>query len=621
MTSYRTGLEGHNMKRIGRALLLLLLVVGVAMTVHADERIVNVFAEVDSDEVGLLDTFILTVTVEAENIRSIPKPEVPELKHFSIVNESTRTQSSISIVDGKASRRKVISFVYTLKPEKTGSFTIEPVRIRYGGDVYKTESLSITVVEGQKRKEDGSFVFRDGTAIDMEKLQRDIYVQVKPVKTDLLEGEQLFLTYVLYSRLDIDSISLKQNPSFPGFYIEDIYNATRLEYRREEVDGKMYTTSQIKKVALFPLKAGSFVPEPLILEATVVVKSDDLFDVFGRPFTFDIESNLFEINVKPIPRTPPGSDNFRGIVGSLDATLSSPVYTVRTGESMTCYLTLKSTGNLNVISDPGLLLSSRGRIYLSETMRDTVEEESSVYFVKKFEYTIIPEENGKLVIGTEDITYFDTLENQYITLSAEPLQLSVTGEDISREKPIRGGGRALGIATLQYIKGDVKSLKSVNPSPIQSLPYFIYHVALAVATAAMFLLILKKEKLEKNVGLLRMKRARSSALELLENASKQIDRGNLTDAANAIYRALATYAADKARLSPQDVTGKTANSVLNSIPGIEASARQEYLRLFETCTMIKFSTNRMGDGNALRELKDASINIINDMESSWQKNH
>ena len=606
------------MRRIGNTLLLLLLVMGMAVASYADERIVNVFAEVDSTEVGLLDTFTLTVTVEAENIRSIPKPEVPELQHFSIVNESTRTQSSISIVDGKASRRKVISFLYTLKPEETGSFTIEPVRIRYGGDVFKTEALSISVVEGKKRGEEGSFMFRDGTVVDMEKLRKDIYVQVKPEKAELLVGEQLFLTYVLYSRLDIDSISLKQNPSFPGFYIEDVYNATRLEYRREEVDGVLYTTSQIKKVALFPLKTGSFLPEPLILEATVIVKSDDLFDVFGRPFTFDIQSIPVEIQVKPIPATA-GSDDFNGIVGSLNATLTSPVYNVRTGESMTCYLTLKSTGNLNVISDPGLILSSRGRVYLSETMRDTVEDEEKVFFVKKFEYTIIPEEHGKLNIGTADLIYFDTNEKTYATLTAEPLQLTVTGEDIVREKPIRGGRKSTGSTTLQFIKGDAKSMKSIMTSPVQSLPYFIYHAALIVITAALFLLILNKEKLEKNVGLLRIKRARSSAIELLNTASKQIDRGDLSDAANAIYRALATYAADKARLSPQDVTGKTADSVLNTIPGIQPSTRVEFLRLFETCTMIKFSTNRLKDPLMIRDLRDASLKVINEMENSWNK--
>jgi hypothetical protein len=606
------------MRRTGKTLLLLILVMGLTVALYGDERIVNVFAEIDSDEVGLLDTFTLTVTVEAENIRSIPKPEVPELQNFSIVNESTRTQSSISIIDGKASRRKVISFLYTLKPEKTGVFTIEPVRIRYGGDIFKTDPLTVTVVEGRKRSDEGSFMFQDGTTVDIEKLRRDIFVQVKQEQVDLFVGEQLFLTYVLYSRLDIDSISLKQNPSFPGFYIEDVYNATRLEYQREEVDGVLYTTSQIKKVALFPLKAGSFLPEPLVLEATVVVKSDDLFDVFGRPFTFEIQSSPIEINVKPIPGTP-GDETFTGIVGSLSATLTSPVYNVQTGESMVCYLTLKSTGNLNVISDPGLILSSRGRVYLSETIRDTVEDEANVFFVKKFEYTIIPEEHGKLNIGTAGLTYFDTSEKTFSTLTAEPLQLIVSGEDIVRDKPIRGGRRTSGSTTLQFIKGDTKSLKSVMASPLQSLSYFIFHAALSVITAALFLVILNKEKLEKNIGLLRTKRARSSALEILDTAAKQIERDELSDAVNAIYRALTAYAADKARLQPQDVTGKTAYSVLNRIPGIEESTKTEFLRLFERCTMIKFSTNSREDPDMVRDLKDASYSIINEMENSWNR--
>jgi hypothetical protein len=174
---------------------------------------------------------------------------------------------------------------------------------------------------------------------------------------------------------------------------------------------------------------------------------------------------------------------------------------------------------------------------------------------------------------------------------------------------------------MQFIKGDTKSLKSVMASPVHSLNYFIYHAALTVVTAALFLLILKKEKLEKNVGLLRTKRARSSALALLDTASKQIERGELSDAANAIYRALASYAADKAKLSPQDVTGKTARSVLGTISGIQDSTRTEFLRLFDACTMMKFSTSRIDDIGMVRSLRDDSELVINEMENSWNRNH
>jgi len=607
------------MKGTGRYILLIFLLLGVPFSAPSEERIVNVFSEVDADEIGLLDTLTLTVTVEAENIKRMPKPEVPELHFFTILNESTRTQSSISIINGKASRRKIISFVYTLKPEKKGTFTIDPVKIRYGGEMYKTEPLLITVVEGRRKGEEGPLAFRDGTAIDMEKLRRDIYVQVKAERTEVLEDEQLFLTYTLYSRLDIDSISLKQNPNFPGFYIEDIYNATRLEYRKEEVDGRIYTTSLIKKVALFPLKPGTYAPEPLILEATVIVKSDDLFDVFGRPYTFDIESDAFTITVKPLPAAGTGI-RFSGIVGNLESELSTPVYNVRTGESTTCYLTFKSTGNLNVIDDPGVVLSKRGRVYLSETIRDMVEEKDKVYFVKKFEYTIIPEESGPLQVSTNDISYFDTTARQYVTLAAEPVQLTVTGEDIVRERPIRSERSLFGAGTLQFIKGDVKSLKNIRVSPLRSFPYFIYHLALVVATASLFLIVLKKEKLAKNVELLKMKRARSSALGLLEHTHAQIRHHDLSEAVSTIYRALTSYAADKSGLSPQDVTGKTAAHALDRIPGLEGSTKSEFLQLFNTCMMIKFSSDRPENDDLVRDLQENSVRIINRMESEWANN-
>jgi hypothetical protein len=606
------------MRRIGKYLLLLsFLLTGLPFTALSEERIVNVFAEIDADEIGLLDTLTLTVTVEAENIKRMPKPEVPEQPFFSILNESTRTQSSISIINGKASRRKIISFVYTLQPKRKGTFTIEPVKIRYGGETYKTEPLLVQVVEGRKRGEESRFSFQDGTPIDMEKLRNDIFVQVKMDENKVLEGEQLFLTYTLYSRLDIDSISLKQNPNFPGFYIENVFNATRLEYRKEEVDGRLYTTSLIKKVALFPLKPGVYTPEPLVLEATVIVKSDDLFDVFGKPFTFDIRSEEIEITVLPLP---PASEDTRysGLVGSLVASLTTPTNTVSTGESIVCYLTLKSTGNLNVIDNPGLMLSKRGRVYLSETIRDQVEEEK-VYFVKKFEYTIIPEESGTLGIGSGEIVYYNTEERRYEALSAEPVQLVVTGEDIVRERPIRSERSAFGTGTLRFIKGDVKDLKSMRLSPLQSLPYFIYHLALVIITVALFLIILKKEKLTQNVELMRKKRARSSALGLLEKAQTQIRHHDLSDAADTIHRALAAYAADKAGLMPGDVTGKTAPHVLDRIAGLQGPTKSEFMNLFNTCMMIKFSTDTLESDALVQDMHEKTVNIINRIENECSK--
>jgi hypothetical protein len=608
------------MRTIGNFLIPLLFILTVSSMAIAAERILNVIAEVDSEEVGLLDNVTLTVTVEAENIKRAPKPELPDLKNFSIINESSRTQTSLSIINGKASRRKIISFTYLMKPEKKGTFTIDPVKIRYGGDTFKTDPIILTVVEGTRKGDDTTTLFHDGKPVDVNALKKDIFVNVEPGKSELMEGEQLFLTYRLFSRLDIDSISLKQNPGFPGFYIEDVYNATRLDYQKETVEGRSYTTSLIKKVALFPLKPGTYSPDPLVLEATVIVKSDDLFDVFGRPFTFDIKSSDFQISVKSIPPFD-GEIDFSGIVGKLEATLSTPVYTARTGESMVCYLTLKSTGNLNIITDPGITLSKRGRVYLSDSMRNTVEEDKVVYFIKKYEYTIIPEESGKLGIGTADLLYFDTEDREYILMKVEPVQLSITGEDIIREKSLRGERKSFEGKTLHFIKKNVKTMKSSYTSALQTYLFFVYHIALIAAATFLVIFIMKREKIAKNEGLFKMRRARASALEILEKAKLQIERNNPGEAVNAVYRALTGYVADRARRLPQEITGKTVSPILNLIPGMTSDVIEDFISLFDTCMMLKFSTEGPEDEQRIRDLRYRSVGMINQIEDLVTKNN
>jgi hypothetical protein len=177
----------------------------------------------------------------------------------------------------------------------------------------------------------------------------------------------------------------------------------------------------------------------------------------------------------------------------------------------------------------------------------------------------------------------------------------------------------LGTGTLQFIKGDVKTLKSMNTSPLQSLFYFIYHLVLAVATIVMFFIIIKRQKLTQNVELMRMKRARSSALGLLEKAHTQIRHHDLSGAAGTIHRALAAYAADKAGLMPGDVTGRTASGVLDRIAGIEGPTKSEFMHLFNTCMMIKFSTDTLESDTLVQGLQEKSVELINRIENECAK--
>ncbi len=604
------------MKKTGNTLFSLwvtILFTAIAAITCA-ESIVNVKATVDANRIGLLDTVNLTVDVEAENIARVPSPKLPELASFNILNESTKTQTSISIVNGKTARTKKITYTYLLQPKNKGTFVIDPISIRYKGQELSTQSISIEVVDGHVKTEQQEPLPQGEAEIDLKKLKDDVFIRVQPEFGEIYEGEQLLLTYTLYSRIDIESISLKESPEFPGFYKEDIFNATRLEYRNETYNDRLYNASLLKKVALFPINPGRFSPRPLILEMTVIFKNDDLFTFFGKPYTFLVKSNELKIDVKPLPDNNT-KNPFSHIVGELSAQLSKQENTVNTGESTICYLTLKSSGNLNAVSDPGIQLSKRGRVYLSETIVDRIEENGKFYFVKKFEYTIIPEERGVLTISTENLTYFDTAEKKYIATRPESVEINITGKSIYPEKPILGTKQASSEGGFTYIKRDLRELKSTPSSPFSSPYFYLYHIILVAATGILFFIKLKRESIQKNELLFRRKRARSFAAKKLSQAQKSIAEKRFSDTADLILQALSTYIAYKSGRNVQDVTKKRVKEILHTSLGATEELQNEVYDILDQCSMFKFAKESIPAQERIEGLYKNAVSAVESIEN------
>ncbi len=590
-----------------------LIFLSIFMGLRAAERIVDVNASVDHTEVGLLDVFRLTVTIDTENVKSLPKPELPELEFFSVLNESTGSRTSISIINGKTTRSKEVTYTYTIKPEKKGTFTIEPVSIVYRGDVYRTEPITVTVVGGHALPDEDVYMLDDGTPVDVEQLKRDIFILAVPESSVIYEGEQLLLTYKLYSRVDIDTISLKSSPDFSGFYKEDIFNATKLENKRETYRGQLYTTTLLKKVVLFPIKPGRFSLEPLVLEATVIIKNKDLFDVFGMPFSFDIKSNDVTVTAKPLPESK-SKPEFSQVVGELSVEITGREKSVNVGESTTCYLIFKSTGNLNTIDDPKISLENRGRVYLSGTKTDRVEQEDVVYFIKKFEYTIIPEINGLLAISSKDFLYYDTETSSFKVVKVEPFKMNITGKSIIEEKAIKGMKKVYGEGGLNFIKGNIKKLSSVSLSPLSEPYYYIYHIVLVLWLGIIFIVKFKKEKLTKDTELFKKISARHTARDILNKAHDNIKQDKYREAIDLIFLALTTYIAYKCGKNPQEITIKNAGHFIENCFTLDGTVKEDLLDIMEKCTLYKFSSERIDDEDLIFNLHKRTVSSIDVME-------
>lgn len=601
-------------KRFIHTVFICIIFLTAVYNAAAKERILSIHAEVNAAKIGILDTIDLTVTVETENITRLPNPELPDLKFFNILNESTKSQTSISMVNGKTTRTKTVAFTYLLQPKNKGTFTIDPISIKYKGEEFKTYPIAIEVVEGHVKSETPGYLLDEDTQVDIEKLKEDILILVKPEKSTIFEGQQLLLTYTLYSRLDIDSIALKDSPEFPGFYKEDIFNATRLEYRKETYEGRLYKATLLKKIALFPIKPGTFSPKPLVLETTIILKSDDLFSFLTRPYTFFIQSNELSIIIKSLPENKTGVQ-FTHIVGDLSVDISKRENTTNTGESTTCYLTLKGSGNLNSITDPGIQLSKRGRVYLSETITDKIEKNDKIYFIKKFEYTIIPEESGVLAISAENFLYYDVNQDNYSTASAKPVQIKITGKDIYQEKPIIGTKKTYSEGGFNFIKRNVKDLKNVSSAPFKSPYYYFYHIIQLAVTGILFFIKIKREKLEKNENLFKKKKARPYAMEILKEAGQLITEKNYTRSIDLINQALSTYIAYKCCKRPQEITVKNIHNILGGCLSAPDNTKRDIAGIMEQCTMLKFSRENKNEMQGIEKLYEKTLSSIDEVES------
>ncbi len=584
------------------------LVAPLCQTAHPAEQI-SIKAYVNSNTIGMLDTLELKVTVESQNIMRVPSPRLPDLSNFLKIDSSTQTSTTLSIINGKTIKKKKIVHTYRLQPKKTGEYIIGPVTITYKGQIYSTTPIKVTVVEGHVERGSAE---EPSAAPDLRNITENLFLKVTPSEKEVYEGEQIFLTYKLYTQVEIDSVSLKENPDYNGFYRKEIFNANRLNFQRETLNDKEYETSLIKKVTIFPLKPGEYKLEPLVLEATVLLQNEEIFSVFSRPYTLTLTSNDVVIKVKQLPN-PESRINFSYIVGTLETSLSKREQTIRTGSPSTVYLTLRSTGNLSLISDPGIITSLKARTYLSDTIEDVIEQKDKVYFIKKFEYTIIPEQNGELRISAPEFYYFDPVERKYKKRETVPISIRVVGPDISYERQLLGREQRLTGVIFNYIKPDVKSLKNTGSVLTSSPIFYLTHAIGIITLLILFFFKIKSEKLHEDIKLYRYKKAKNIASRSFKNIKHLMDESKLIDARELIYNTLREYIANKSGLKPQEITIKKLPEVLTHL-GISDEIKKDVIKVMNTCYEERFSPVKDTNKEKIKDITDKTVALIDKIE-------
>lgn len=563
-----------------------------------------------------------TINTNASNFNA------PDLNSF-IVYSGPNQSSSMQIINGSVSQ--TISINYILAAKNEGKFTIGAASIKVGNKVLNTKPITIEVGKGngQSQAQQGnSAASRSNNSGYPEDVESNIFMIASVSKNKVYQGEQLLVTYKVYTRLNIVDNALSKAPSFNGFWSEEVPNPTRQsELHSEVLDGIQYQVAEIKKTILIPQRSGTLTIDPLEMEVVTRVKSksrnNNFFDQFFgggyQDVKLSIGSKPVKIEVMPLPEKG-RPENFNGAVGQLNIEASIKNNELKTDEGCNLTYTISGKGNLKLLEAFKLKLPADIETYdpkISDKINVSVD---GVKGSRTFDYLLIPRFAGNYTIPGLQFSYFDPQKGQYITLPGNDFILKVA-------KGQGGDGMSISRGTE---KEDVKQLGNDIRYIKTNLPLFVpkqnalfgssfFWILLVVPVLLYFIFLIwfrnyKKETSDEK-GLKRRK-ANSMAQKQLKLANEFLQKNDYNAFFDEVFKALYGYLGNKLSLSVADLNKGKIESSLRA-KEVEENVIIQLLELLELCEFARFAPVK--DNEKMKDAYQKSAELISILESKLKK--
>jgi hypothetical protein len=248
-------------------------------------------------------------------------------------------------------------------------------------------------------------------------------------KTKAYKGEQVVLSYYLYTRTQLFNLSASKFPVLNGFLKEelDLPIQKRLDFEYVVHDGVEYRRALLASYALYPLQEGRLKIDSFGIKYDYMpggeLDSLGMGMLFGnRPVRSGQErSSELQLDVLPLPASgKPAS--FGGAVGDFTLDTAVDKYEVKANEAITLTAKIEGAGNASAILEPRIQWPPNVEIYdtkgRAKSGRGGVSE-------KVFEYVLIPRAPGKVTLPAVEFSYFNTAQEKYVTKTSQPIDIMV----------------------------------------------------------------------------------------------------------------------------------------------------------------------------------------------------
>jgi hypothetical protein len=608
------------MAKIASALLLLL---SLFLWHSAIAQEASFTASVSKNRVAVGEQFQISFTINT-NASNFNAPDLSNFITYSGPNQS----SSMQIINGSVSQ--TISMNYVLAAKKEGKFTIGAASIQVGNKLLNTKPIAIEVVKGGQSAPQGggNNTAKGNNSAYPEDVESNIFMRATVSKSKVYQGEQLLVTYKVYTRLNIVDNALSKAPSFNGFWSEEVPNPTRQsELHSEVLDGIQYQVAEIKKTILIPQRAGTLNIDPLEMEIVTRVKSksrnNSFFDQFFgggyQDVKLSIASKPVKVEVMPLPEKG-RPENFNGAVGQLNIEASIKNNELKTDEGCNLTYTISGKGNLKLLEAFKLKLPADIETYDPKITDKINVSVDGVKGSRTFDYLLIPRYAGNYTIPALQFSYFDPQKGQYITLPGNDLILKVA-------KGAGGDGMSVSRATekedvkqlgndIRYIKTNIPVFAQKHNALFDSKLFWLLLLIPAILYV-MFLIWFRKYKNENaDEQGTKKRKANSMAQKQLKLANDFLQKNDYNAFFDEVFKAIYGYIANKLLISSSDLNKEKIRSQLEA-KNIETGTITQLLELLEVCEYARFAPVK--DENKMKVAYDKSVELISILENKLKK--
>ncbi len=525
----------------------------------------------------------------------------PSVEGFTITaGPAQSTSTSVSIVNGKVTQSATTSFTYTLYAEKEGKFAIGSAKVKSGSDEAQTQPFSIECVKANTQQQaaaqqSGSSNTGKATASSNTGNDNNIFVAVTPSKTELYRGEHLVLTMKLYSQgTAIAGLENMKKPTFDGFWSQDIDVPTQINFQRENLNGTVYEAGLLSKQLLFPQQTGDLTIGSSELDVIVQVRTRprDMFeDFFGGGYQNvrkHLQSKSIKIKVKDLPAGAPAS--FSGAVGSfkIDAAISKAKLTANDATTLT--IRISGNGNLKLVNVPKAELPVDFEVYDTKTTENIKNSDVGSNGYRQFEIPLIPRSAGDFTIPPIEFTYFNPNTGKYVTLHTQEQKISVEKDSRAPQGYTSSETRREGI---KFLGKDIRFINTTE-TPIEqhfflgSSWFYVCYIVLVLLFAATYMLLKKRIAENKNVILVKNKKANKVAKKRLKTSSTLLKMGNAQGFYDELLRAMWGYLSDKLSIPVAELSRESAQQAFAE-RSIEEPYIATFLSVIDECEFARYA--------------------------------